>query len=164
MSISKMSRSANQPVAVGSIDWTSSRRQKKNPRPAEPSRYLSTPATRKSQSRARTSTGSEPRDRLDVLAAAVAEAHVRDRDERRLLVDRLLEALERDRPVRLGGNVLDAHAAPLLRVPDLADRGELEVADDDLVALAVEAQAARERAYAGRDRRRHRDLVLVRVD
>ena len=87
----------------------------------------------------------EPRDRLDVVAAAVAEADVRDRDERRLLVDRLLEALERDRPVRLGGHVLDPHAAPLLRVPDLADRRELEVADDDLVA-ARRRSAGRSRA------------------
>ena len=60
MSISKMSRSANHPVAVGSIPPTRSRRQKRNASPADPSRYFRTPATRKSHPSARTSTGSEP--------------------------------------------------------------------------------------------------------
>ena len=88
---------------------------------------------------------------------------MRDGDQRRALVDRGLEALERDRPVRLGGHVDYADAAALLGVRDLTDRRKLEVADDDRVAALAEAQAAEQRADAGGDRSRHRDLVLVRV-
>src|SRR5215831_13774849 len=60
--MAKMSSSANQPVCVGHTRSTRSRRQKKKPRPAEPSRYLSTPAPRKSTPSSFTSTGSEPID------------------------------------------------------------------------------------------------------
>ena len=160
MSISKMSRSANQPVAVGSISLdelaAAVRRTRARPSRAGTSR---TPAARKSQPSAPNvdrqradrlvgiRPGRAPRARaqaghgLDVEPAPVPEADVRDRDERGLLVDRGLEPLERDRPVGLGRDVLDPHAAPLLRVPDLPDRRELEVADDDLVAALSEAQA-----------------------
>ena len=64
---------------------------------------------------------------LDVDARAVPVADVRDRDDARVVVDLALEALERDRPVRVGLDVDDARAAQLLRVPDLADRRELPV-------------------------------------
>ncbi len=106
----------------------------------------------------------EPGHGLDVELASVAKTDVRHRDERRLLVDRRLEPLEGDRPVGLGGHVLDPHAAAFLCVPDLADRRELEVAHDDLVAPLPEPEPAGERAHAGRDRGRHRHLVLVGAD
>ena len=106
----------------------------------------------------------QPGDGLDVEPAAVPKTDVGHGDERGLLVDGGLEALERDRPVRLGRHVLDAHPASLLCVPDLADRRKLEVADHDLVATLAEAQPARKRAHAGRDGGRHGDLVLVRFD
>src|SRR4029453_11091705 len=104
----------------------------------------------------------EARDAFDVQAAAVPEADVRRGYERRSLVDRVGEALQRDRPVALGGNVDDPDAASLLRVPDLADRRKLEVADDDGVASLVEAQPAGERAHARGDRRPGRALVPPR--
>ena len=75
----------------------------------------------------------DPADARDVEPPAVAEAHVRDGDQGGALVDRRLEALERDRAVRLRRDVHHADAASLLGVGDLADRRELEVADDDRV-------------------------------
>src|SRR5207253_8654523 len=88
----------------------------------------------------------------DVGPASVAEADVGDRDKRRLLVDRGVEAFERDRRIGLRGNVDDAGAAALLRMPDLTDRRELEIADHDFVAPLLEAETAGQCTYAGRDR------------
>ncbi len=102
-------------------------------------------------------------DALDVEPAAVPEADVRDRHQRRPLVDCRLEALQRDRPVRFRRHVHDPHAAPLLRVRDLADSRELEVADHDRVAPVAEAEAADEPAHTRGDRGRDRDLVLAGV-
>ena len=72
-------------------------------------------------------------DRGDVVAVARAVGDGRAADERRPLVDRLREALERDRAVRLGLDVDDLRAAQLLRVRDLADGRELVLADHDPV-------------------------------
>ena len=103
-------------------------------------------------------------DALEVDAGAVAVADLRDRDERRALVDRGVERLERhDGRVALR-HVADREAAVLLRVPDLPDGRELEVGDDDAVAPAVRAQAARDGVHAGRDRGRDGDLVVVGAD
>ncbi len=100
-------------------------------------------------------------DALEVDAGAVAVAHLRDRDERRALVDRGVEGLERyDGGIALR-HVPDREAAVFLRVPDLADGRELEVGDDDAVAPGVRAQAAGDRVHARRDRRRDGDLVVV---
>ena len=62
-----------------------------------------------------------------------------------------------------GCDVGHARAARLLRVPDLADRRELEVGEDDLRA-GREPEPARERGDAGRERRRDGDLVRLGVD
>ena len=102
----------------------------------------------------------ELRDTGDVDSAPVAKADVCDRHERGLLVDRGVEPLERDRRVRLGGNVDDAGAAPFLGVPDLADRGEFEIADHHLVAAGLEAESARECADTGGHGRGDSNLVL----
>src|SRR6187549_157041 len=117
MSISKMSRSANQPVAVGSILSTSSRRQKRNPRRAEQvlehagGEEVAAERAYVDRQRADGLVGVDEdkraplvrkaRDRLDVEPAAVTEADARDRNERGLLVDRRLEPLDRNRPVGL---------------------------------------------------------------
>ena len=61
---------------------------------------------------------------------------VRDRgaaDERRALVDRLGEALERDAAVGSGRTWTTSAPRELLRVGDLTDRRELELGDDDPV-------------------------------
>ena len=58
----------------------------------------------------------------------------------------------------------DREAALLLGVPDLPDGRELEVGDDDAVAAVAEAQAARDRVHAGRDRGGDGDLVVVGAD
>ena len=115
MSISKMSSSANQPVCVGS-----SRSREPGPRPheAEPGRaeqvlehagreHVDAELAHVERIGADRLVGVEhderaalvrdPRDLLDVEARAVAVADRRDRDDRGLLVDRLLEPLDRDR-------------------------------------------------------------------
>ena len=56
------------------------------------------------------------------------------------LVDRLVEPLERDLRA-VGGHDVHLGAAQLLRVPDLADRRELEVADHDLAAASPKSIA-----------------------
>ena len=96
----------------------------------------------------------DPRDLLGGQPRAVAVADGRDRDDRGALVDRALDVLRRD----------DVHlrTAQLLRVPDLADRRELVVADHDLRPLR-EVDRTRERADACRERRRDRDVVGLRV-
>jgi len=104
----------------------------------------------------------DARDLLDRQPRPVAVANRRDRDDRGLLVDRLVKALERDlHAVRR--DVDDSRTAQLLRVPDLADRRELEVADHHLRARA-ELDRTRERTDAGRERGRHRDVVCCAVD
>ena len=77
----------------------------------------------------------------------------RRRDERRPLVDGRGERL------RVGLDVHHLRAAQLLRVRDLADGRELVLGDDDPVALAVEVEAADERADRRRDGRLDRHLV-----
>ena len=92
----------------------------------------------------------DPRDLLDVEPRPVAVADGGDRDDSRLFVDRLLEALDRDpRAVRV--HVHDLRAAQLLRVPDLADRRELEVADHDLRPRAKSTALASELTPADSD-------------
>ena len=86
----------------------------------------------------------ETDDRFDVELGAVAIADVRDRDELRLLVDDASEALRSDLPRLVLTHVRDACSARLLRVPDLADRRELPVGEDDLVAHAGKPQPAGE--------------------
>ena len=88
---------------------------------------------------------------------------MRDRDDERVVVDRTLEVLEWDRAVVCCEDVRDACTARLLRVPDLADRRELPVREDDLRPVR-KAQATRERAHARRERRRHGNLIRARVD
>ena len=167
-----MSRSANQPVCVGTRPSTSSRRHQRKPSPAEASRYFSTPQARKStpelphveRQRADRLVGvqqhecaplaRDPHDLPHVEPRAVAIADVRHRHERRPLVDDPLELLEVERRA----HVDDLRAAPLLRVPDLPDRRELVVGDDDPPPLAVQPQPAGERAHALRERGRHGNL------
>ena len=93
----------------------------------------------------------------------VAVADVSDRDEQRVVVDRALEVLERDRAVVRSRNVLDTRTARLLRVPDLADGRELPVGEDDLRAPR-ETESACERAHSRGQGRRDGDLVRDRVD
>src|ERR687888_152904 len=92
----------------------------------------------------------EARDRRDVEPRAVAVADMGDRDEQRVVVDRALEVLERDRAVAGLRDVDDARAPRLLRVPDLADGRELPVGEHDLRAARV-AEAGGERADSGRE-------------
>ena len=104
----------------------------------------------------------DPRDALDVEARAVAVADRGDRDERRLLVDRGVERLERDLGA-LRRDVDHLCAARFLCVPDLADRRELEVGKHDLRALRP-VERRRERRDAGRLGGRDRDLVRLGAD
>jgi hypothetical protein len=103
----------------------------------------------------------EARDLGDVEPVARAVRDGRAADERRALVDRLREALERDAAVGLGPHVHDLGAAELLRVRNLADRRELELRDHDPVPAALERQRAHEPADTLRDRGRHRHLGRV---
>ena len=159
MSIRKMSSSANQPVWVGSSRSWSSGRTYMNARPADASRYLTVPDV----SRSTPSCSDVERDRTGCLIAVreaeraplVGEARdlgdveavpgaVRDRgaaDERRALVDRLGEALERDAAVVVRTHVHDLGAAELLRMGDLADGRELELGDHDPGSAAPRAGA-----------------------
>ena len=66
-------------------------------------------------------------------------------------------------PVFCSLDVHDARSPGLLRVPDLADRRELPVREDDLRPLR-ETETARQRAHSRGERRRHRDLVGACVD
>ena len=102
-------------------------------------------------------------DGLDVGHRTRPVGDVRDRDERRVLVDRPVERLQRHGAVAGDPDVLDPRAARRLRVPDLPDGRKLQVGDDDLRPARV-AQAAGEGAHAGRERGRDRDLVRLRVD
>ena len=104
-------------------------------------------------------------DRRHVVAVAGAVRDRRAADEGRALVDRLGEALGRDRPVGVGTNVHHLRAAELLRVGDLADGRELVLADHDAVAAAaLERQRRDDAADALRDGGRHRHLVGVAVE
>ena len=103
-------------------------------------------------------------DRRDVVAVARAERHGRAADERRPLVDRVGEALERDAAVVLRPDVDDLGAAKLLRVRDLTDRRELVLADDDPVPLAREIERRDEPAHPLRDGGRDRDVVGLGMD
>ena len=102
-------------------------------------------------------------DRAHVVAMARAEGHGRAADERSPFVDRLGEALERNAPVHLGPDVNDLGAAELLRMRDLADGGELVLADHDAIPLAREVERGDERADTLRDRRRDGDVVGLGV-
>ena len=102
------------------------------------------------------------RDLLDVEPRAVAITDGGDRHDGGLLVDRLVEPLDGDLR-SVGVHVHDLGAAQLLRVPDLADGRELEVADHDL-RPCLEVDRARERAHAGRERRGHGDVVRRTAD
>ena len=79
---------------------------------------------------------------------AVSITDVGYRDEQRVVVDSAFEVLVGDRPVVCGGNVNHAGAARFLRVPDLADRRELPVCQDDF-GSSREAQAAGEGTDSG---------------
>ena len=104
-------------------------------------------------------------DRGHVVAVPRAVRDRRAADERRALVDRLGEALGRDRPVGVGAHVHDLGAAELLGVGDLADRRELVLADHDAVAAAaLEGERRDDAVDALRDGRRHRHLVGLAVD
>ena len=83
----------------------------------------------------------EARDLGDVEPVARA---VRDRgaaDERRPLVDRLGEALERDAAVGIRAHVDDLCSPELLRMRDLTDRRELELRDHDAIPSQARAGA-----------------------
>ena len=103
-------------------------------------------------------------DRGHVVAMTRPEGHRSAADERRPFVDCICEALERNAPVRLGPDVNDLGAAELLRMRDLADGGELVLADHDAVPLAREIERRDERADALRDRRRDGDVVRLGVE
>ena len=94
---------------------------------------------------------------------ARAERDRRAADERRPLVDRLGEAIERDAAVCLGPDVDDLRAAQLLRVCDLPDGRKLVVADDDPVPLAREIERGDERADTLRDGGRDGHVVGLGV-
>ena len=81
-------------------------------------------------------------DRGDVVAVARAIRDRRAADESGALVDRLGEALGRNRAVGVGPHVHHLGAAQLLRMGDLADRRELVLADHDPVAAAALERAA----------------------
>ena len=148
--------------------------------PAEPSRYFTVPAARKSTPSERTSIGSgarrlvgveqheraalvrEPDDGLDVEQRSRAVGDVRHGDEQRVVVDRAPERVQRRQPALVGPEVHDAGAPQLLRVPDLPHGRELEVGRDHGRPPAV-AHARRERAERGRERGGDRDLVRIGV-
>ena len=78
----------------------------------------------------------DPRDLGDVVPVARPVRDGRAADERRPLVDCLGEALGRDRTVGVRPHVDDLGPSQLLSVRDLADGGELVLADHDLGARA----------------------------
>ena len=140
-----MSRSANQPVSVGVSSSASPGRvqRKREPRRAEQvledagrervdaelphvERIRAGRLVRIEEAQ-RAALVRDPRDLLDREPRAVPVADRRHGNDRGALVDRLVHLLGRD----------DVHlrAAQLLRVPDLADRRELVVADHDLRPL-----------------------------
>ena len=183
MSIWKMSSSANQPVWVGSSPPSSSRAHVEEAEPRRGEQVLDRAAgdevdaerARVEVDRAdrlvrvgeaeRARVVRDPRDLGDVVAVAGAVGDGRAADERRPLVDRLGEALRRDRPVRLGPDVDDLGAAQLLRVRDLADRRELVLADHDLRPLAAsERQRADDAVDALADRGGDRDLARLGLE
>ena len=154
-----MSSSANQPVWLGSSVGSSSRAHVEEAEPGRAEQVLDRAAgdevdaerVRVEVDRAdrlvrvgeaeRARLVRDPRDLGDVVAVAGAVRDGRAADERRPLVDRLGEALGRDRAVGLGRDVDDLGAAQLLRMRDLADGRELVLADHDLRArLQVERE------------------------
>ena len=172
-----MFRSANQPVCVGASPSIRSGRHQRKPSPAEASRYFSTPAPRKSTPSSRTSIGYVPDrlvgveqderaagvreldDLLDREPRAVAVADRGDRDERRPLVDRRVEALERDLRRRRRGHGRPRRPRSSCACQIWPTVGKLEVGHDDARPLARSLKRARQRAHAGRERGRDGDLV-----
>ena len=97
------------------------------------------------------------------MAVTRAERERRAADERRPLVDRVGEAIERDPPVCVRQDMDNLRAAQLLRVCDLTDGRELVLADDDAVPLAREIERGDERADPLRDGGRHGHVVGLGV-
>ena len=71
-------------------------------------------------------------DRRNVDHRPVAVTDVRDRDEQRVVIDRALEMLDRNRSVGRCLDVDDTRAARFLGVPDLPDRRKFPVGEHHL--------------------------------
>ncbi len=106
----------------------------------------------------------EAGDLGDVEPIARAVRDRRAADERRSLVDRLREALERDSTLRVGAHVDDLRSAQLLRVRDLTDRRELELRDHDAISSRLERERADQAAHSLRDGGDHCHLLRRRAD
>ena len=74
-------------------------------------------------------------NRLDLDAIRAAERNVRQRHERRSVVNRIDDFVGRDRDIIVRVHHLDRGADFLLRVPDILHRREIQRGCDDLVAL-----------------------------
>ena len=160
-----MSSSANQPVCIGSRDARSCSAQPHEAEPGGAEQVLhraarhdigtERPHVELEGAECLVAVGeddravlvAELRDRRHVVAMPRPERDGGAANERRPLVDRLGEALERDAAVRFRTDVDDLGTPQLLRVRDLANRGELVLTDDDAVPLAREVERRDERAH-----------------
>ena len=171
-----MSRSANQPVCVGASSAARPGRVHMNARPAEPSRYLRTPAARTSTPSSPTSSGYVP------IAWYASSTH-----ERAALVRDLRDLLDRRAASRCGSRRRRSRRPPSARrspprsarpgSPAPSARTRTTSAPRSSCACQIwpivgnskslittrgrsaEVDAAREGAHAGRERRRDRDVV-----
>jgi len=83
-------------------------------------------------------------------ASPRCEANLSHRNQLRLLIDGLLEVLQRDVAVGRSWDVDYPGTAQLLRVPDLSVGGNSKSLITDLVAAPFEIKRARERIDPGR--------------
>ena len=183
MSIRKMSSSANQPVCVGRRLSASSTTAVEKAEPGRGEQVLHGPggeevdaeSPRVERDRAcrlvgvreheRSALVGDPRDLGDVEASPGPVGDDGAADERRALVDRLLEALERNRPVVAGRTCTTSAPRELLRVRDLPHSRKLELGDHDPAPPApLERERGDDTADALGDGRGDGDLVRLGAD
>ena len=102
-------------------------------------------------------------DRRDVLDRAAGEVHVRGRDQRRALIDRAGDRVDRHRHLVRALHHDDLDPAALLGEPLIGDRRKVEGGENDLRALAI-VERLGHRAHGDGDTGSQRDLPRIRAD
>src|SRR5208283_183421 len=88
-------------------------------------------------------------DGLNVLDERATEDDVRDGNDERLVVDGIEQALGVDVDTVIIAHHLDACAARALRLPEVHDRGKVQVSVNHLIAPAAEVETRRHRRLTG---------------
>ena len=90
-------------------------------------------------------------DRLRILNVGASENHMRDWDQQGLVIDRVQQSLGGNGDPVVGGDHMNPGATGLLRLPEIHDRWEVQVAVHHFVASAGEIEAGSHHGLAGSD-------------